>query len=152
MDINPPSRNSWTVWYVICLHWLWGALLLSSPAPLNITAINSLTHFGFISSSYVGVLFLVVAFLAAISRATPKAVSIFFILPQQLVLLVSAVGAVTAMISGTFADGVVRSVPFLIADQAPAVLIAAFHILSVYKDYLFPEKPCLPTLTTPPTA
>lgn len=137
---NPPSRNSWTVWYVICLHWVWGALLLSSPAPLNITAINSLTHFGFVSAPYVGILFLTVAFLAAISRATPKAVSIFFILPQQLVLFVSAIGAVSAMTTGTFADGVERPIPFLIADQAPAVLIALFHITSVYKAYLFPEK------------
>lgn len=54
-----------------------------------------------------------------------------------------------AMISGTFADGVERPIPFLIADQAPAVLIALFHILSVYKDYLFPEKrPCPPTSST----
>lgn len=137
---NAHIRNPWIVWYAICMHWVWGGLLLTDTAPLGVTSINSLTHFGFVTAPYVGLMFLTVAFLAAISRATPKPVGILFILPQQLVLIVSALGAVEAMRTGTFADGTVRSIPFLIADQIPAILIAVFHILCVYTTYFYREN------------
>lgn len=139
MGGNPSQRNSWIVWYVIAMHWLWGSMLQLGTAPLGITAISSLTHFGFVSAPYVGLMLLTVSMLAAISRAAPKSVSLLFMIPQQLVLVVSALGAITAMQTGTFADGEVRPIPFIVADQAPSVLIAVFHILSVYSNYFYPE-------------
>ena len=115
---------------------------MSSSAPLGITAIASVAKFGLVSAPYTGLLYLAVAFLAAMGCVAPKAVGLLFVLPQQLVLLVSAFGALTAMATGTFADGALRPVSFIVADQSPIVLVTIFHILSVYKSYFLPDKIC----------
>lgn len=133
-------RNSWIIWYAICLHWLWGVLLLSSPTPLEITAIAASAHLGLASASHLGILYLTVAFLALLGLAAPRGINVIMLIPQQIILVISAFGAIRAMALGTFADGVLRPVPFLIADQAPAVLAAFFHILAVYTSYLFPVE------------
>jgi hypothetical protein len=51
--------------------------------------------------------------------------------PQQFLLFISAGGAIQAMVEGQFADGTIRSVYFLLADQSPAVLAAIGHTLAI---------------------
>ena len=46
-------------------------------------------------------------------------------------LLVSAVGAIRAMVISAYGDGVQRPRAFIIADQLPIVLIAVFHLFVV---------------------
>lgn len=77
-----------------------------------------------------------VAFLALMGLFAPKPAGLFFLLPQQLVLICAAFGAVQCMITGTFADGVVRSTPFLVADQSPAVIAAVLHTLAVWMNFI----------------
>ena len=50
-----------------------------------------------------------------------------FLIPQQSLLLVSAAGAITAMVLSQFADGVVRPRAFIAADQMHIVLAALGH-------------------------
>ncbi len=120
------------IWYAICLHWIWGTLLLMSPTPLWVTGIATIPSLGFVDASTVGAFYLAIAFMALMGLAAPKYVGTIFLLPQQIVLVLSAYGAIHAMHTGAFADGVIRSTPFIIADQLPAVLLAVFHIISVH--------------------
>jgi hypothetical protein len=52
-------------------------------------------------------------------------------MPQQIVLIVSALTVSQAMRFARFADGVPRHHSFLIADQSYAVLAAAFHVAAL---------------------
>lgn len=129
-------RSNWSILYGIMLHWIWGIMLLYSTAPLNITAISYITKIGLVSASSAGMLYLLVSFLAVIGLVAPKQAGAIFLLPQQLLLILSACGAVSAMMTGTFADGTHRPIPFLIADQSPAILAAIFYATNVYTSYL----------------
>jgi len=133
-------RSIWMIWYAIILHWVWGIMLLSSNSPLNITAIHAMTQMHMSSAPVVGILYLLSALLAVVALAAPRIVGAILLIPQQLLLTVSAIGALMAMFSGSFADGVIRPIPFLVADQAPAVVAAVCHFLSVYANYLTAEK------------
>lgn len=130
-------RNSWVLWYAIVLHWLWGVLLLSSDAPQGITAIAASAHMGLASGQHLGILYLAVAFLSFMGLAAPRGVNLIMFIPQQVVLVISAMGALRAMATGTFADGVVRPIPFLIADQAPIVMLAICHVICVYISFIY---------------
>jgi len=118
----------WIIWYAIALHWTWAFLLMGSNDPLNVTAIHSLRILT--PGRYaMGSLLLLVGLLAYLGlRRIDKGVSaIYFLLPQQFILTISAIGAFIAIKNGVFADGVVRSTSFLAADQAPAIFGAVFH-------------------------
>lgn len=125
------DKPTWIVWYAICLHWIWGATLLSTSVPLGVTAISTVVHLGIVSGHMAGVFFLLVASVAAIGACAPKPIGAIFLVPQTFVLWLAAYGALNAMFLGSFADGVIRPVSFLITDQAPAVLAAVFHTLAV---------------------
>ena len=126
----------WIFLYAILLHTIWGIVLLISADPLHVTAISGIVTLGFVSAPSAGVLFLFVAFLAYIGIVAPKPAGFFFLLPQQLVLTCAAFGALESIIAGSFADGVIRSTPFLMADQSPAVLIALLHTLAVWMNFV----------------
>lgn len=128
------------IWYAILLHWVWGSTLLSSAAPLNVTAISTIVQLGLVSAQSAGIFFLAIASMALIGIFAPKKVAVLYLIPQTLVLWLAAYGAIIAMISGTFADGVVRSQAFLITDQAPAVIAAVMHTLAVVDIYLRKES------------
>lgn len=132
-------KHVWMIWYAIALHWVWGVVLLSSTAPLNITAISTIVQLGVVSSNIAGLFYLLIASIAMIGLFGPRRTSLIFLLPQTAVLWMAAYGALTAMITGTFADGVVRPVAFLVTDQAPAVLAALFHTLAVLNHHFRDE-------------
>jgi hypothetical protein len=129
-------RHSWIILYATILHWIWGIMLLSSNAPINVTAISSITKVGLTSPASIGTFCLTASFLALLGMFSPKPIGAIFFIPQQLILVVSAFGAIMAMSNGSYADGVQRPVPFLIADQAPAVVGAFCHFMGVYFNYL----------------
>lgn len=59
---------------------------------------------------------------------------IWFILlltPQQLLLTMSATGAIEAIWISQFADGVVRSRAFLAADQSYSIIVAIGHTAAI---------------------
>lgn len=137
MKFGKISQLNWVIVYAILLHVVWGITLLTSPAPLGVTAIYSIIHLGITSGQTAGYFYLLVALLATIGLTAPKPAGFFFLLPQQLVLVGSAFGAAGAMVSGTFLDGTVRGSAFLIADQAPVVLLALLHTVSMYTNFLW---------------
>ena len=126
----------WIFIYAILLHITWGITLLVSQDPLGITGIASLVHLGVTSAQCVSIFYLLVALLALLGLAAPKPAGFFFMLPQQLVLLSAAFGAINAMVTGTFADGTVKSSTFLITDQAPTVIAAGLHTLALWTRFI----------------
>ncbi len=61
------------------------------------------------------------------------------LLPQQLMLYVSAGGAAQAIYHARFADGVERTQAFLVVDQIPLVLVAIFHTWAIILIMLYSE-------------
>ena len=59
--------------------------------------------------------------------ARRKVNTLLLLIPQQLLLWLSAGGAFQAIWLGHFADGVQRSHAFILVDQCPTILIAIFH-------------------------
>lgn len=53
------------------------------------------------------------------------------LIPQQVVLLVSALGGARAIVDGHYADGVERSSAFIAADQLPIILLALLYTVVV---------------------
>jgi hypothetical protein len=61
---------------------------------------------------------------------------IALIFPQQIVLGISAAGALIAVMQGHYADGVARPMPFILADQTAIILTWAVHTLALVFLYL----------------
>jgi hypothetical protein len=112
--------------YAVCLHLCWGILGLIDETTYFSTAPSALFR---LFGPYTGVLCIMVGTAAAVglcARMRPTS-SLLCLIPQQIFLVISAVGAVHAMSAGQFADGIERSRYFIVGDQAPAVLAAFGH-------------------------
>ena len=121
--------------YCIFLHILWGVLLVVDYTSGNITTLYDLTHLFGHALPYI---LIGVASLAAYPLFFSMGLvwSIIMIIPQQLILMISAMTAINAMICGCFADGVIRSHLFLVSDQGTFVLAAIFHTLALIGSYV----------------
>ena len=118
----------WIMWFAVLTHLLWGVLILCYGESVTwITAIHHTMALGF-SETWLGIVYLVVGLSAAWGLWRPHGhAMIFWAIPQQFVLMYSALGAVEAMIASQFADGVIRPREFLVADQCPAIFLAVLH-------------------------
>jgi hypothetical protein len=79
-----------------------------------------------------------VAAMAAVGvcRRGPRRVTLALLLPQQAVLSISAMSAITAVVSGRYGDGVPRPWYFILADQAPVILTMVLHTIAVVQLHL----------------
>lgn len=119
------------IFYAIVLHVCWGVTLLFSNIPTNITAVHQLASI-FKPTWFLGVVLILAAVGALVGlRAKPSKFQVVYLMPQQFLLTISAVGATTSIFNGAFADGVIRSPLFIFTDQLPAILIAVFHTLAM---------------------
>jgi len=128
----------WRYWIIdlgCCMHVLWAGLLIAHGEVLRTASLGPLYEaFG---SSYVAlvVALLMSATLALIQLLTQVGGSwgrLWCLLPQQYLLTVSALGSLTHVLSGAYADGVQRPMAFIGADQAPMILLAVVHFCAVY--------------------
>jgi hypothetical protein len=129
----PPTSALMGVWFAVLLHGLWASLLLFSDDPKNVTAIAALAEL-FPAKTGLAIVLIAVASCASygiLRDSGPVGSRVMLLLPQQLVLGVSAAGALRAMWIGQFADGIDRPVTFLIADQSPAVLALLIHSATI---------------------
>lgn len=124
-------------WYAVWLHLVWAVLFLLSPTAAHATATASLLHNlrGFALARYETALLLVLVSLCAgwiVSRPrVPSFYTLCLLMPQQVLLFLSAIGAGEAIWYGRFADGVERSQWFIAADQAPSIIAAALHLFFI---------------------
>lgn len=129
------AKHPLVVVYAIALHYVWAITLLLDGKAAAVTATSGLYGRFDLVVPY----FLIFAATFALwSLFLPRNTlwPILLILPQQFALSLSAYTAVSAMISGRFADGTVRPAAFITADQCPAVLIMLFHTIAILSDYV----------------
>jgi len=122
------------VWFAVGLHLLWASLLLAgSEAPKHATALYALAEL-FPAKTGLAIILVTVAWCAMYGIVKHKlsvAARVMLLTPQQILLGISAAGALRAMILGHFADGVARPHTFLIADQSPAILALMIHTATI---------------------
>ena len=124
----------WIVLYAVALHGVWGVLLLSARRHFITTTLAPLARLG--PPEAVGLLLLVVACLALAAVLSPQSgllARLCMLAPQQAVLLASAFGAAAAIARGSFGDGAQRPRAFIAADQLPALLLACFHTVALFR-------------------
>ena len=120
-----------TIWLAISQHLLWAGCLLYSAEPLGVTSIHHVS--GSIGGRIPAIIVMsAVSITAAVGLIrNSRTISLACLLPQQFVLMYSAFGACVAIYNSTFADGVVRSREFLVADQFGWALLAIAHTVAV---------------------
>ena len=129
---TPIMRYPLIVLYAALLHYVWAGALIIDPRAGEATSMSGLFDlFGreTLIVILIGVATLALVYVFLFSERRVEAA--LFALPQQAILLMSAWTAITAMGSGHFADGVVRPIPFILADQAPAVIAAVLHAAAI---------------------
>lgn len=128
------GRYPLSVCIACALHLVWAVGLLHQPDAIHATGLYTIMAISGDSVTIAAAIFAAVAVLASVGlvfRPTSGLYAAIFILPQQVVLWFSMVGAAHAMWLGVYADGVARTSWFLIVDQLPIVLIAFGHMAAL---------------------
>lgn len=126
------NNASLIVVYACMVHYVFAAALLMDSSTVGITAVSSVVN---LIGSDIGAAgcFLGAASLSILGLGASGRAGFFLMAPQQFILIISAGGAINAMVAGHFADGVVRPHWFLIADQSPAVAAAIAHTAALVR-------------------
>jgi hypothetical protein len=115
------------IWYACALHYTWAILLILSPDAQHSTPVHAIAGVTGGRWGAVGSCFLV----AALATAAPLSRSLrllpWLLVPQLLLLIVSASGALYAVFAGHYADGVPRPWEFILGDQLPVILAASLY-------------------------
>jgi hypothetical protein len=118
------------VMFAIALHLWWALMIALDPSALNATGLSSL--YRYIHSPQLLVLVVAGAALMAVAGMFARAPwMVMLLLPQQVLLMMSAAGVIEAIWLAQFADGVVRPRAFIAADQMYSVLAAVGHTLAI---------------------
>lgn len=118
------------VLFAITLHLFWASCLLIDLSPLGVNAINALHRF--IQPPPLLIATLVsVAVLAGIGIFHRNRWAVLLLIPQQIILFMSASGALQSAWLGQFADGVMRPHTFIATDQIYSILLAVFHTVAI---------------------
>jgi len=111
------------------MHLSWAAALLF--APLHTTGIELVLDLSF-GSHIIAAIF-----------CRNLVLCVFLVLPQQFLLIASAIGAVFCVIDGKFADGAVYPRPFIFVDQIYLVLLCVAHgwqTMALWREREFAER------------
>lgn len=119
--------------YACILQLVWSVLILYSPQALLVTPLLGLTQLIGINHIFVSsiLFFTDLAAIYFLAKKDLKASNFIYLIPQQIILLLSAFGCLQAVILGHYADGVVRSHLFILADQLPNILIAFLYTIAI---------------------
>lgn len=132
-------RIHWVIWLAMTLHLVQGSLLFFGDGAGNTTSAHLLLKY-IPYPPVAGVVMAIAAIMALIELVyfhhMPDTRSIVLLLPQQVILVMAAGSAIEAMVNSHFADGVVRSRSFIIADQSVFVLLAIYYTLAIIEVYI----------------
>ena len=129
--------SPWIIWYAIVLHLAWAVMLLINGDALGATS----THYFHDWNRFaVSGFFFAVAGLAAwaTTRKTMSMRTLLALLPQQLILMISAYCAFMAVWHSSYGDGVIRPTLFILADQLPVILTMVVHTITIVEMHLLP--------------
>jgi len=116
--------------YVMMLHLAWAACIVFDAQALNATPLSPLGHaFGSLTTIVSVLICVSVLSIAGLFPPTPS--TVLMLMPQQGLLVISASSSVLAAMSESYADGVLRPVAFIAADQAAIILIAIVHMFAI---------------------
>lgn len=120
------------VLYATAIHVVWMIALASDSRSMWTTALYTLVTWLGGPEKAAAALFLA-ALLAAVGlfRCRNRVLTVALLIPQQVFLYASALGAGTAMYYGMFADGVERAHWFIIADQSHTILMALAYTAAI---------------------
>lgn len=113
----------------IALHLWWAATISFDSSGIGGTGIEAIYRW-FGSSLVTWLLFVAVMAIAAMFIRAPWWI-VLFLIPQEITLMMSASGALSAIWLSQFADGVVRSRAFISNDQAWTIIGAVGHTLAI---------------------
>lgn len=132
-----------TALYVILmvsfLHLTWAALLLSSASAAHSTPVGAVITVLHSRSAAVvalagtGLLALLAAWFHEnpLHRSMRPRYLALLLVPQQILLIMSAAGGISAAINGHYADGVARPWQFILGDQLPVILVALLYTTAI---------------------
>ena len=112
------------------MHLCWAAIIMVDDSALNATALHAIYRY-LGSSLLVAEAVFFSALLALVGIATNIPWVILLLIPQQVLLMMSAGGVTEAIWIAQFADGVVRPRAFIAADQLYVILAAIGHTLAI---------------------
>jgi hypothetical protein len=143
-----PHLFKWIVWVACATHLYWGTVILlthRSPPP-NATHVNAIHHLltVFPNAVVLGLVLIGVALGASISLIRREGVrrrrDVLYIVPQQGVMIFSALAAIQSSAMQTFADGAPYPWYFISVDQCWHVFNGIGHTLALWQMYLLPES------------
>jgi hypothetical protein len=136
-------KNETAALYVVALvsfmFALWAVLLISSGKAAHANPVSPVVAFTGGWEIATGVLLAAavpaqpVVWLPRRASRWPSWLLLLALTPQQLVLLISAVGGIHAAAAGHYADGTVRPWQFIVTDQLPVILLAIIYTVAVLR-------------------
>ena len=150
---TPWPRHWYNFPIILCgivLQYVWALAICFDAASLDATGLHSLLFKKVGSIGPYPWYVIAVVVVALVCSATTclygffvrrKLYSMLCFLPQQFLLLLSTWGVVHSVSSGTFADGTVRTIAFLAADQSPVLLLTIFHTWAIILILIHSEDP-----------
>lgn len=115
------------VLFVSLMHILWGILLLIHGDGIGTTSTSVLRHL-IPEYSARALIYLTAGLMPAVLLKYPGSLTgLFSCLPQQILLIFSAISSMVAITSGQYADGTPRGWIFIAADQAIYILLAILY-------------------------
>lgn len=120
---------SWIIVYACVLHVAQGVAVLADPAALHITPIAGIAWIGRWGTGSVLISVAVLALLGL--RSWLGILGVILALPQQALLVATAYSALAAILRQSYADGVLRPLAFIAADQIGTVLLAIVHSVAI---------------------
>lgn len=144
------SRKDGSLYIIMatsCLHLAWTGLLVWSAAAAFSTPVSGVISV--LGSRYVAAfalaasaaLAMVVAWLYRSSRHSPATRTMTLgLVPQQFLLLLSALSGIRAIIAGHYADGVIRAWQFIAGDQLPVIVVALLYTTAILAVGPYPRK------------
>jgi len=132
------------IWSAAALHIAKGLIILSSSAADHSIGIASMIAATDDRRTLLGVGLLLSSLLAIFAvRTRPGLFAMFALLPQQTLLMITAIGALTFAGIGRYADGYEPAGGglFILADQLPRILFAIAHGAAAYHWFWFNDGP-----------
>ncbi len=124
------NLGKYVVAYASLLHFIWAFLLLLDDRAQGSTPVSIISKVcgGPVRSAVVlavfGTMAIVFPFL---KHRVSNAQLAVLLIPQQMLLILSAGAGLTAVVRSSYADGVVRAASFILADQLPSILLAILY-------------------------
>lgn len=111
-----------------------GALMIASDDPIGAIPMAAILGFGWhrLIAGWLMIVVLPVSVVALSSRKVFSPLVRFgCVVPQLIVILVFAWGAITAVLHGHYADGITRPQSFILADQLSIIILMILYCVAV---------------------